>query len=187
MDEIEIRDHRQLLVAEFQALRPRLIAIAARIVGLSDAEDICQETFVRCYLTAGRHAIDKPRAFLIRSAVNQCLNHLQRAEYRLADDLGATAGLDSAAPSPEACYDSDARYLRFCHIVADLSPRCREAFLLRKVLGMSQRETASSLGVSEGTVEKHIAKAMHACGTALNRLDRYDRERGDSPQALAGR
>src|SRR3546814_1597359 len=42
----------------------------------------------------------------------------------------------------------------------DLPARCRETFVLRKIDGLSQRETAEKLGVSEATVEKQMVKAM---------------------------
>jgi RNA polymerase sigma-70 factor (ECF subfamily) len=51
----------------------------------------------------------------------------------------------------------------FCRSTRALPRQCRRAFLLRKVYGLSQREVATRLGVTEGTIEKHIAKAMFEC------------------------
>jgi RNA polymerase sigma-70 factor (ECF subfamily) len=43
----------------------------------------------------------------------------------------------------------------------DLLPdRCREVVWLRRVDELSQREVAMRLGISEKTVEKHVAKGM---------------------------
>lgn len=41
-----------------------------------------------------------------------------------------------------------------------MSPRVRDAFVLRKVHGYRQKEIAKQLGISESTVEKHIARGM---------------------------
>jgi DNA-directed RNA polymerase specialized sigma24 family protein len=41
-----------------------------------------------------------------------------------------------------------------------LPPQRREAFRLRKVEGLSQKEIAARLGLSEKAVEKHVAKAV---------------------------
>src|SRR5690606_20794216 len=41
--------------------------------------------------------------------------------------------------------------------------QCRKAFVLRKVYGYSQKEIADSLGISENTVEKHIATGIKRC------------------------
>ena len=44
--------------------------------------------------------------------------------------------------------------------IAQLPAKCREAFVLRKVQGLSQRETARKLGLSESTVEKHVGRGI---------------------------
>ena len=43
-----------------------------------------------------------------------------------------------------------------------LPPRCREIVWLRKVEGLSTRETAERLGISAETVEKQITHGMRA-------------------------
>lgn len=43
-----------------------------------------------------------------------------------------------------------------------LPPRCREVVWLRKVQGLSTRETAEQLGISVDTVEKQITQGMRA-------------------------
>ncbi len=40
----------------------------------------------------------------------------------------------------------------------------REAFVLRRVRGLSQREIASQMGLSENTVEKHIVRGIRWLG-----------------------
>ena len=44
--------------------------------------------------------------------------------------------------------------------IAALPPKCQTAFVMRKVHGFSQREIAARMGVSEGTVEKHISRGI---------------------------
>ncbi len=41
-----------------------------------------------------------------------------------------------------------------------LSPRTREIFLMQRLDGYKYREIAARLGISQGAVEKHMAKAM---------------------------
>ena len=41
-----------------------------------------------------------------------------------------------------------------------LTPRVREVYILRKVHGLTQKETAKYLGISQSTVEKHVAKGL---------------------------
>ena len=51
--------------------------------------------------------------------------------------------------------------------VARLPERCRQVFTLRKVYGLSQKEIAASLDISENTVEQHLAKGVRLCTAAL--------------------
>lgn len=44
-------------------------------------------------------------------------------------------------------------------IVQQLSPACRRVFVMSKQQDMSNRKIAEQLGISESTVEKHLAKA----------------------------
>jgi RNA polymerase sigma factor (sigma-70 family) len=55
--------------------------------------------------------------------------------------------------------------------MAALPQRCRQVFTLRKLYGLSHREIAAQLAISERTVEAQIDKAMRRCAA-------YLRERG---------
>ncbi|MDN4037604.1 RNA polymerase sigma factor [Massilia sp. YIM B02443] len=48
-----------------------------------------------------------------------------------------------------------------------LPARCRQAVMLRKVDGLSQRDVAAEMGITEDTVEKQLAKGMRAIADAL--------------------
>ena len=43
-----------------------------------------------------------------------------------------------------------------------LPARCREVIVLRKIEGLSQRETAARMGVREDTVERQMVQGMRA-------------------------
>jgi len=47
--------------------------------------------------------------------------------------------------------------------VQSLPDRCRQVFTLRMAFGLSQRETAAQLGISENTVERQMGKAIRRC------------------------
>ena len=51
--------------------------------------------------------------------------------------------------------------------LALLPPRCREVVQLRKIDGLSQREVAAKMGITEDTVERQVAKGVRALAAAL--------------------
>ena len=55
---------------------------------------------------------------------------------------------------------SKERFLFFCRVTNELSPQVKKCFILKKVYGLSQKEIAVKMSLSESTVEKHIAKGL---------------------------
>ena len=47
--------------------------------------------------------------------------------------------------------------------MAQLPRQCRKVLLLRKIDGLPQKEVARRLGLSESTVEKHVAAGIQRC------------------------
>jgi RNA polymerase sigma-70 factor (ECF subfamily) len=52
--------------------------------------------------------------------------------------------------------------------INNLPDRCREVLWLRRIENLSQKEIAAKLGMSEGTVEKHMARAAGLLAACLN-------------------
>ena len=148
----------------FLGSKPLLCRIVGRIVRPDDIEDIVQETFLHSYAASNKQQIDNPRAFMAKTARNLALNHIGRAEQRLNQSIEELAGLEhefeEPTPSLESQHQSSEEFLVFCRAVAGLPLVCRKVFILKKVYGQSQKEIATYLGISESTVEKHVAKGL---------------------------
>lgn len=164
----------------FIALRTTLARAVSHIVPPREIEDIVQETYVRVCQSGERDDIQHPRSFMLRTARNLALDHRKRSETRLADSMEELQeDLQELATSADETYDRVAasqEFGHFCEAVRQLPQQCRKAFVLRKVYGYSQKEIAQTLGISENTVEKHIATGIKRCTgymmalTAGNRL-----------------
>jgi RNA polymerase sigma-70 factor (ECF subfamily) len=70
-------------------------------------------------------------------------------------------------PSPEHRTAARQELRQVSALIEALPAKCREAFTLRKLQGLSQREVAGRMGISESTVEKHIGRALRTLMEAM--------------------
>jgi RNA polymerase sigma-70 factor (ECF subfamily) len=131
-----------------------------------DIDDIVQESYA---LLAERERIDdilNPRAYLFQVAHSLVVRSIRRARIvsiLAVEDLPALDLADEAAtPEQSAIAHDDLRQL--AEVIATMPGQTREAFVLRRVRGLSQREIASRMGLSENTVEKHIVRGIRWLG-----------------------
>ena len=73
---------------------------------------------------------------------------------------------DPASPADEALIGSQ-ELARASAAIADLPARLKEVLLLRTIEGMSQAETAASLGISDKAVETRLYRARKILSAAL--------------------
>ncbi|MBM3843812.1 MAG: RNA polymerase sigma factor [Verrucomicrobia bacterium] len=139
--------------------------LTGRFAALRDVDDIVQEAYVRLLRARGSGPIACPRAFLFVTARNLALNHLRHQRHERP--AGAAEGevgevLDGSAAIPDAV--AVAEELRvLVAAIESLPARCRQIVSLRKIYGLSQREVATRLGISEHTVESQGSIGLQKC------------------------
>ena len=138
----------------------------------ADVDELLQETYTHL-LTAGaaknREEIRSIRAFALTVARNVALSwlrHRQVVPIELVADLEQLELLDERSQVDEIV-NSHQELALLAAAVAQLPARCRQVFTLRKVYGLSQKEIATALKISENTVEQHLAKGVRLCSAAL--------------------
>ncbi len=125
-----------------------------------DAEDVCQDAFVRA-LQRLDDLRDPERfaAWLLRIVRNLAAN------YRSYRRLRATQPLETVTAAAEAdtAREAERRELRkeLSTAIGELSPAQREVVLLHDLHGWKHREIADSLGMSEGMSRQHLFNARH--------------------------
>jgi RNA polymerase sigma-70 factor (ECF subfamily) len=134
------------------------------------AQDIAQDCYLILANSASTVTIDHPRGFLYRTASNLAIDHFRHNKIveRFAD-LEQIEG-ESKHPSVEVEISKEQWRALLHQTIHELPPRCRDVFLLHKVRGLSYREVARFLDISESAVEKHIIKGLMHC---RNRLGKY--------------
>jgi RNA polymerase sigma factor (sigma-70 family) len=144
----------------FQAMRPRLLRIAYRMLGsLAEAEDIVQDAWLR-WSRADRDEVSNPAAFLSRTVTRLCLDHLKSARVKRETYVGfwLPEPLIEVAGDEEAVEPEDVS-LTLMLALERLSPLERAAFLLHDVFDMPFAEVARAIGRDEAACRQLAARA----------------------------
>ena len=133
-----------------------------RRVGDLEIDDIVQETYAILASRASVDSIRNPRAYTFQIANNVVLAHLRHSRVVSIRTMGDIDQLSNAAPepSPETRMADRDELFHLAEMIGSMPAQVRTAFTLRRVEGLSQREVAQRMGLSENTVEKHIGKAI---------------------------
>ncbi len=157
----------------------RLVFGTARCLlgGAGEAEDAAQEVFLRLYQHLDRLDPARPlAAWLYRVTVNVCRSfgrwHRSRPTVSLgdaADRLLATGSDPAVAAELEQEQQMVARGLE------TLTHKERAAMVLHDLEGLSVRDVAEALEVSEGTVRTHLCRARQKMRAFRERWHRRKR------------
>ena len=129
---------------------------------LEEAHDLRQDIYTRVYEAAGNALPTQPKAFLFATARNLLADRARRAKVVSIEPMGdfepSLVLIDDV--SPERWCGGRQALKHLAEAFDRLPDRCREVVWLRRVEELSQKDVAARLGITEKTVEKHIAKGM---------------------------
>lgn len=151
-----------------QLIRARLKKVY--LAGL-DVDDIIQEMYARILSVPSMETIRYPRQYAIQTARAIIIDHLRRSRVVSIDSCGSLEQLDIALP--EASTEERLEFRDEIQEVADALMRlpkvCRETLILRRVEGLSQKEAAQRLGVTEKMAEYYMARGALLLVNAFGR------------------
>jgi RNA polymerase sigma factor (sigma-70 family) len=135
----------------------------------STIPDLRQDVYVRIYEAARKQIPHPVKPFLLITARNLVVDSVRRDQVVSIEAVADLEELEIVTDEPNAERGVIARQeLRRLQAALDrLSPRCRQAMILRKIEGLARREIAERMGVSEPTVAKHLAAGMYALAEFL--------------------
>ena len=148
-----------------------LYFLRKRTDNASDAADMTQDVFTQWLDYRDRAKVEQPRAFLFQMARNLLRDHWRKQKVRQA--VHADQVERDAEPVIDEQNEPMAAALRLQRleqlkeVLAELSPRRREALMLHRFEGLSQAQIAERMGISTSMVEKHIAFALLHCKRRL--------------------
>lgn len=170
----------------------RLLRLCERLLGdREEARDAVQEVFLKAFRHAGGA---EPRGqlftWLYRIAVNHCLNRLRRRRIARFFSLSRADSDEeetripepaSEAPSPERESGARERWRATRRAIDRLPAGQRAVLVLAKFEGLSYRQIAAALGITEGAVESRLVRALRR----LDGAQESGRERVSRPEGRA--
>lgn len=132
------------------------------------AEDLVQQAFANM-LGRPEHAEADTLGYAMRAVHNLALNHLRDARRRAAVEVSGVdvAEIADSAPTPEAMTVYRLTLRRILEAIAALPARQRQAFVLKRIEGLSYDEVAARMGTSRNTVISQVVAALAALDARL--------------------
>ncbi len=125
-----------------------------------DAEDILQESFLYAFKNLHRYDAAKAslKTWLYTIAVSRCRNTYRRKRF-VTVDISQWFGFEiksAAAEAPEAAAIRRDAKESIAKALLELTPRLREAIVLRYGQGMTYREISEVMGCPQKTAESRV-------------------------------
>lgn len=135
-----------------------------------DAEDALQETFITIYNQIGNfRGESKLSSWIYRVATNTALNCIQRKKRKMGQDVPMISDDDdeeteleigdALTPLPETMLESQETAVLLHEALQELSPKLRSALVLFELEGLSMKETAVALDISESAAKLRVRRA----------------------------
>jgi RNA polymerase sigma factor (sigma-70 family) len=149
---------------------------------LRDVDDVIQESYLRIWRARATQTVRSAKGFLFTLARHVALDLVRRHRTSPVDAVADLASLSPIEDRPNAVEiaDQQEKIRLLAKALAMLPERPREIIVLRKFHGISQKDVASRLGISEAAVEHHVSRGLKKCENYLRKFDiesLYDEKR----------
>ncbi|MER7247561.1 sigma-70 family RNA polymerase sigma factor [Kribbella sp. NPDC000426] len=148
-------------VAIFVRMRPRMLAIAYRVLGgANEVEDVVQEIWVR-WQNMDRSAVTDPQALLLTMTTRLAINVHRSARYR-RETTGAVPTLENSATGDDpatTAEDRDTIAQAVLVMMERLTPRERAAFVLRDAFDYPYGQLSDFLQLRSDNARQVVSRA----------------------------
>lgn len=148
-----------------------------------DPNDVIQEAYCRIAALASVEHIQRPAAYFYRTAQVVATDIMRRSGIINFASLTENQWLDVIDDEPlvDRTIEAGQELERVNALLAELSDTCRRAIELRRIEGVSQREAARRLGVSEDVIRNHLVRGVQK---VLRTIADQDEQLGGDDQEM---
>ncbi|HEV2561064.1 MAG TPA: RNA polymerase sigma factor [Rhizomicrobium sp.] len=135
----------------------------------ADVEDLLQDIYVRLYESALKELPSQPRQFVFTTARNLLIDRVRHAQIIPIEAVSDLDALETAQdlPGPDRSAIARDELRRLQSALDRLPPKSREAVVLARIEGLSGREIAARMGLSEATVSYHLTNGINMLADIL--------------------
>jgi len=132
---------------------------------LPDLDDLVQESYARLLRAKQAGKVRYVKAFLFTIARNAALDFCRRRNVVSFEPIGNLVDLTVIDERPDVAeiLNKQQELDLLADAVRALPERCRQVLTLRLLYGLSHKEIAAELGISDLTVKAQLAKGMRRC------------------------
>lgn len=161
------------VITHFLPFEAELRSVLRRVCGRpEEVDDVIQEVYSRVLDCQSLAHVREPKAFLVQTAKNLLTDKLRRESVVRIEAVASLEDLDVAgdSPDPERIAMARAELKWVIGLIANLPARCKAVFRARRIYGMSQKETAETVGISEELVEYETRRGLDLISKMIERV-----------------
>jgi len=187
--DLDERVHRERFLDSLyrQYARPLLRFISRQNINREEAREIVQESYCRLHQVPQVESLESPRGYLFRTAINLARDskRQRRREFHVAD-AGAPGATDAVevpceAPTAYQVLKGQQELAIIRQAIAELSPTCRQVFIMHRFGGATYAQIAERHGLSVSMIEKHVSHALMHLKTRLDAANSDSKARKAGP------
>jgi len=156
--------------------------------GAINTDDVIQEAYCRLSSLKSVEHIENPLAYFRRTAHAAAADATQDSKKNFAP-MTETSFFEvwDESPSVDRCMEGKQELDRVGRALSGLSETVRRVIELRRIEGLSQKETARQLGVSENVVENSMVRGIRRVLALMAEQDADDEITNEQEDARVGK
>lgn len=165
--------YKELFLHFFQVLTPFALTL---LKSSQIAEEVVNDVLLNIWQLESRlSTVQDLHVYLFRAVKNRAINHLTRnVQMDGLVDFEKGKEFQDSAPDPLERIQRNELRKHLVKVVLELPPRCGMVYHLVKERGLSYREVANIMSISENTVDRQLNNALHKLIKALQDFLRED-------------